>query len=159
MVRSECWIGKDLEGNCRGLILRYYPGIRLEELRKSTKTLSQDCPSPGRDSNPGTPEYEAGVLSTRPRRLVIDHVVCLMSSTNQFSQTGHNSSWTTVEPNTAVSDTLGAPGTVNDINDGTEFRFSYWPTSLWRYSPRTGHIFFSLGQSTFSDQYNKTWKV
>jgi hypothetical protein len=27
--------------NCPGLILRYYPGIRLEELRKSTKTLSQ----------------------------------------------------------------------------------------------------------------------
>jgi hypothetical protein len=29
--------GKDLEGRGRGLILRNYPGIRLEELRKTTK--------------------------------------------------------------------------------------------------------------------------
>jgi hypothetical protein len=43
---------------------RYYPGICLEELRKTMKDLSQDSRSPGRDLKPGTPEYEAGVLTT-----------------------------------------------------------------------------------------------
>jgi hypothetical protein len=38
--------------------LRYYPGILLEGLRKTTKT--QDSRYPGRDMNPGTHEYEAG---------------------------------------------------------------------------------------------------
>jgi hypothetical protein len=42
--------------------LRYYPGICLEGLRKTTKNLTQDNRSPGRDLNPGPPEYEAGVL-------------------------------------------------------------------------------------------------
>jgi hypothetical protein len=35
-----------------------------------TKNLSQDSRSPGRDLKPGPPEYEAGVLTTRPRRSV-----------------------------------------------------------------------------------------
>jgi hypothetical protein len=35
------------------------------------KPLSQESWSPGRDLNPGTPEHEAGVLTTRPRRSVI----------------------------------------------------------------------------------------
>jgi hypothetical protein len=48
--------------------LKYYPGIRLEGRRKTTKTLSQDSWSPGRDLNPGPPEYEAGMLTTRPWR-------------------------------------------------------------------------------------------
>jgi hypothetical protein len=39
---SELWIAKDLEGIGGGLILRYYPSIRLEGLRKDTKFLSQD---------------------------------------------------------------------------------------------------------------------
>jgi hypothetical protein len=30
----------------------------------------EDIRSPGRDFNPGPAEYEAGVLTTRPRRLV-----------------------------------------------------------------------------------------
>jgi hypothetical protein len=38
-VIREWWIWKDLEGRGRGLILRYYPGIHLEGLRKTTKTL------------------------------------------------------------------------------------------------------------------------
>jgi hypothetical protein len=63
----EWWIGKDLEGSFRGIILRYYPGIGLEELRKTTKNLNQDSRFPGRDLKPGPTEYEAGVLTTRPR--------------------------------------------------------------------------------------------
>jgi hypothetical protein len=59
-VINELLIGKDLEGSGCGLILRYYPGISLWGLRKTTK--SQDSRSPGRDLNSGTPEYEAGVL-------------------------------------------------------------------------------------------------
>jgi hypothetical protein len=50
--------------------LRYYSGICLEGLRKTTKNLSQDSRSPGRDLDPGPPEYEAGVLTTRPLVLV-----------------------------------------------------------------------------------------
>jgi hypothetical protein len=34
------------------------------------KSLSQDILSPGRDFNPGSPEYEAGVPTIRPLRLV-----------------------------------------------------------------------------------------
>jgi hypothetical protein len=45
----------------------YYPGICLEELTKATKNLSGSL-CQGRHLNPGSPEYEAGVLTTRPRR-------------------------------------------------------------------------------------------
>jgi hypothetical protein len=38
-------------------ILMYYPNIFLEGLRKITKILSRDRRSPGRDLNPGPPEY------------------------------------------------------------------------------------------------------
>jgi hypothetical protein len=61
---------KYLGGSCRGLIPRYYPGNFLEGMRKTTKNLSQDSRSPGRGLNPGLPEYEAGVLITRPQRSV-----------------------------------------------------------------------------------------
>jgi hypothetical protein len=52
------------------LILRYYPGIRPVGLRKTKKNLSQYKRCPGRESNKGPLEYEAGVLTTRPRRSV-----------------------------------------------------------------------------------------
>jgi hypothetical protein len=42
--------------------------ITWRGLRKTAKTnLGQDSRSPGRDFNQGPPEYEAGVLTTRPR--------------------------------------------------------------------------------------------
>jgi hypothetical protein len=41
--------------------LRYYPRIRLEGLRKTTKTLSQDSRSQIRNLTPGPPKYEAGL--------------------------------------------------------------------------------------------------
>jgi hypothetical protein len=56
---SESLIGKDLEESGRGLILRYYIGIHLEELRKATKNLSRHSRSQCRDLNPRPPEYEA----------------------------------------------------------------------------------------------------
>jgi hypothetical protein len=34
------------------------PGIYLERLRETTKYLNQDSRSPGRDFNPGPPEYK-----------------------------------------------------------------------------------------------------
>jgi hypothetical protein len=34
------------------------------------KPFSQDSRSPRRDLNPGPPEYEAGMLTTRPQRSV-----------------------------------------------------------------------------------------
>jgi hypothetical protein len=57
-----------LEGISRGLILRYSLGIRLEGLRKTTKGLCKDIWSLDPDFNPGPLEYEAGVLTTQPRR-------------------------------------------------------------------------------------------
>jgi hypothetical protein len=72
-VTREWWIGKDLEGSGSGLIVRYYVGIFLEGLSKTTKNFSQDSRSRGRDLNPGTPENEAGVLNTRPQRSVEDY--------------------------------------------------------------------------------------
>jgi hypothetical protein len=53
-------MGKDVE-SCRGPNLNCYLGICLERLRKITKNVSQDSRSPGLGSNPGPPEYEAGV--------------------------------------------------------------------------------------------------
>jgi hypothetical protein len=41
-------------GSGRGVILRYYPGIRLEGRRKSTNTLYQDSRTPGLRIEPGT---------------------------------------------------------------------------------------------------------
>jgi hypothetical protein len=52
--------------------LRNYPGIRLEGLRKTTEHLSQDSRSPRRDLKPGHPEYEARVLTSGPRRSVLE---------------------------------------------------------------------------------------
>jgi hypothetical protein len=57
-----------VEGNWSWRNLRYYPGVCLENLRKTMKNLSQDSRSPGQDLDPGPPKYEAGVLTTRPRR-------------------------------------------------------------------------------------------
>jgi hypothetical protein len=48
--------------------LRYYPGIVLEWMRKTTKILSQDSRSLGRDLDSETPGREAGVLNTLLRR-------------------------------------------------------------------------------------------
>jgi hypothetical protein len=45
-----------MKGGGRGLILMYHPFIFLEELRKSTKNLSQDNRTPGRYLNPGLSE-------------------------------------------------------------------------------------------------------
>jgi hypothetical protein len=70
---SKWWNGKDLEGSGNGLSLRYYPEIRLEELKKITKGLSQDNWSPSRDLNPRSPEFEARVLASGPQRSVTCH--------------------------------------------------------------------------------------
>jgi hypothetical protein len=48
------WIGKDLVGSGHDLILRYYPGIRLEGLKKTTKNLNQDSRWPESRFEPGT---------------------------------------------------------------------------------------------------------
>jgi hypothetical protein len=52
------------------LILRYYPSMCLEGLRKTAKNLSNNSWSLDRDLNPGPPEVEAGVLISGSRRLL-----------------------------------------------------------------------------------------
>jgi hypothetical protein len=54
-----------LIGSGRGLILRYYVGIRLEGLRKPTYTSTRIAGRRGRESNPEPPEYQVGVLIFR----------------------------------------------------------------------------------------------
>jgi hypothetical protein len=67
MISEWWWIVKDLAGSGCGLVLRHYPGIRVEGLRKSTKKNSLMVPGRrDRDFNPWYPKYEAGVLTTRP---------------------------------------------------------------------------------------------
>jgi hypothetical protein len=51
-------------GSVCGIILTYYPGIRLEELRKPTKISIRIAGRQSRDLNPGSSEYEAGVNHT-----------------------------------------------------------------------------------------------
>jgi hypothetical protein len=55
---------KGLDGSCRGLILRHYSGVCLEIQRNTTKNLSQDIRSPGRDLNAGYCRHEARMLTT-----------------------------------------------------------------------------------------------
>jgi hypothetical protein len=47
-------------------ILRYYPGICLEDLRKAMKNLSQDSQHPGQNSNWVPDGYKSGVLPSEP---------------------------------------------------------------------------------------------
>jgi hypothetical protein len=47
------------------LLFRHFPGGT-----EKNQNVSQHSLSPGRNLNPGPPEYEAGVLTTRPRRSV-----------------------------------------------------------------------------------------
>jgi hypothetical protein len=64
------WYMNDrLEGMWKEAIVVQFmasPGIWLEGLRKTTKIISQDSRSPGRDLNKVPSEYEAVVLATRP---------------------------------------------------------------------------------------------
>jgi hypothetical protein len=43
---------------------RYYLGICLEVLRKTTKNLNKDSLPAGQNLNLGPPQYKAGVLNT-----------------------------------------------------------------------------------------------
>jgi hypothetical protein len=68
---SEWWlIGNDLVGNGHCLILRHYPSIRLEGLRKTMKTSTRIAGCWGQQLNLGPLEYEVGVLTTRSQRSV-----------------------------------------------------------------------------------------
>jgi hypothetical protein len=70
-IISEWWyIGKDLVGSSCGLILRYYPGIRLEGLRKNTKNRNQEGRSPGKRIEPGTSRIRSTSVTSRPQRMV-----------------------------------------------------------------------------------------
>jgi hypothetical protein len=51
--------------------LKSFASSGLKRLKKIMKSISQGSRSPGRDLNPGPPEYEVGVLTTRPRRSVV----------------------------------------------------------------------------------------
>jgi hypothetical protein len=74
---------KDVEGSGCGLMLTYCPAVYLEGLWKTTKYLIGNSRSPGQDLNHGSPEYKAGVLPTRPRRLVRrkERLICQRTAT------------------------------------------------------------------------------
>jgi hypothetical protein len=54
-------------GSCLIKVLSHLPG----ETEENKEDLSQDFRSLGRDLNPEPPEYEAGLLTIRPLRLII----------------------------------------------------------------------------------------
>jgi hypothetical protein len=64
--------------------LRYYPGICLEELRKTTKNLSQDSQSLGRGLNPGPPglTHEACLNNTHSRIVLGGRMETVKSSSH-----------------------------------------------------------------------------
>jgi hypothetical protein len=64
--------------------LRYYAGICLEGVKKTTENLSQDSWSPGQDMNPGPPAYEKEVITTQPQCLVLN------LSNSQLNYTGRH---------------------------------------------------------------------
>jgi hypothetical protein len=80
MVISEWWIWKDLKESGRGIILKYYPSIRLEGLSKIMKILNQDCLSPGWDLNLGPSGCEAGrrFVDVRDDKTFGDNDIALM---------------------------------------------------------------------------------
>jgi hypothetical protein len=54
-------------------------------LRKTTKYLSQDSRSPGRDLNPGPTEHEAGEVTARPAQLLLLGGCAVISLSKLFS--------------------------------------------------------------------------
>jgi hypothetical protein len=60
---------------------RSWPNLKLLSqtlpggTEENHENLSQDCWPPCRDLNPGPPEYEVGVLITRPRRILLKRII------------------------------------------------------------------------------------
>jgi hypothetical protein len=61
-ISERRWIGKDLVGSDRSIILRFYCGIGLNGLRKTTKNLDENSRSPGQ-------RIEPGIFRLRSRRV------------------------------------------------------------------------------------------
>jgi hypothetical protein len=71
----------------------YSPSIYLEGLRKTSKNLSQDSWSPGRDSSPRPTEYDVELPTTRLQDLVshsISTTVSRNASANEVYKRGRN---------------------------------------------------------------------
>jgi hypothetical protein len=66
---------ENFEGGGRGQFLGYYPVIYLGGT-KETRKKNSGRPVSNRDLNPGPPEYEAGVLTTRPRHTELTSDTC-----------------------------------------------------------------------------------
>jgi hypothetical protein len=76
-----------VKGSDRGLILMHYPCFCLEWLRNTTNKLRLDSRSAVRESNPGSPEYDAGVLTTWPRLSVSSRLLLPLSVGTLFWNT------------------------------------------------------------------------
>jgi hypothetical protein len=66
-VVSDDWVINELGSIFEDMAVdycRYYPGICLERPRGGTKDISQYSRPPGRDFNPGPPEFKTRVLTT-----------------------------------------------------------------------------------------------
>jgi hypothetical protein len=81
---------------------RYYLGIYLEGQRR--KNVSKDSQPPGRYLNSGPPDYEAGMLTSRPSRILTRcasvkqehtqtqrHAVCIWNTKRRMERTGFGS--------------------------------------------------------------------
>jgi hypothetical protein len=72
-IISESCIGGDSEGSGHGLNLRYYPTIYAKELRKSTKTFSQDIRCLGQDWTQTLPPIQVRSFSPCAKLSGITH--------------------------------------------------------------------------------------
>jgi hypothetical protein len=70
------------------LLLAYYLGICIERPRKTTKTLSQDSRSPGRDLNQGPPKYETRVRTHLIRTFSMPNVRMWEQKSSTCPQSG-----------------------------------------------------------------------
>jgi hypothetical protein len=100
MMMGEWWIGKGYGRK------RYYPGICLERMKKTTKILRQHSQSPSRDLNPRPLTHETGALTTLPRRSVRD-MYCARNALEMLTKC-----WSETLKGTHHLEDLGADGRI-----------------------------------------------
>jgi hypothetical protein len=94
--------------------LRYYPGIRLEELRKTTKILNHDSLSPG-------PRFEPETSRMRSRN-VVNHPT--MTFVRVAVRNRVSSDWEVLEGFVTF------PIAANVVRNPTTVWFLFWPGQL-----------------------------
>jgi hypothetical protein len=94
MISEWWWSGKDLVGSGHGLILRYYPSIRLKGLKKTTQNLNQASQSLGLRIETGTSWIWSSSVNHSTTTFGcpdgdVNGCLCWLSNTNQVYSTAN----------------------------------------------------------------------